>query len=158
MSELEKIKEMAKDLKSLDDVSYYPNCNYIYRRAEKLKSLGYIKQKWISVEERLPNENEVVLIWVGGVRVARFLKGITEEERQKMESGELQNPKNEYWCSSAGYTWIERSKIYTSSDVHGNNLVPYSWEEPSDNMKWFGQNVNYWLPLPQPPETKGETE
>lgn len=57
------IEEMAKDVKSIDDVPYLPNCNYIYRRAEKLKSLGYIKQKWISVDERLPELNGDVRTW-----------------------------------------------------------------------------------------------
>lgn len=150
------------EIKECIDAVYGADCAYYdvdgFAIANEIYKADYRKQEWIRVDERLPDENEVVLIWVGGVRVARFLKGITEEERQKMKSGELQNLKNEYWCSSAGYTWIERSKIYTSSDVHGNNLVPYSWEEPSGNMKWFGQKVNYWMPLPQPPETKGETE
>lgn len=107
--------------------------------------------EWIKVSERLPEDNEVVLIWVGGVQVARFLKGITEEERQKMKNGELPNPKSEYWCASAGYTWIERSSIYKSCDVQGNNLVPYSWEADGGAMQWFGQKVSHWQKLPSPP-------
>ena len=88
--EKQAIEEMAKDVKSLDDVPYHPNCNYIYRRAEKLKSLGYIKQEWISVEERLPEDNQECLIFTkihfvpdhvddpdyyDGIEISRYFKG-----------------------------------------------------------------------------------
>lgn len=107
MSELEKIKEMAKDLKSLDDISYYPNCNHIYRRAEKLKSLGYIKQEWISVEDRLPEKDVRVLVYL-------------ETDRS--------------------YTKIDTDRL----DDRGF-------------VRWY-KDVTHWMPLPEPPETKGESE
>lgn len=126
--------------------------------ARHLAILGYSKQSWwISVEDDLPNEGEDLLIWIGSAKSARIRKGITEEERQKMRNGELPNPKNEYWCKSQGYTLIERSEIYTSADVHGNNLVPYCWELDGGNTL-FGQRVKYWAHQPQPPKKKGGAE
>lgn len=116
---------------------------------------GYRKQEWISVEDDLPNEGEDLLIWIGSSKSARIRKGITEEERQKMRNGELSNPKNVYWCLSQGDTLIERSEIYTSADVHGNNLVPYCWELDGGNTL-FGQHVKYWMHQPQPPQPPKE--
>ena len=107
---------------------------------------------WINVNEKLPNDNEKVLIWNGSVEVARFVKGITEEERRKMENGELPNPKSEYWCQSNGYTLIERSKVRKSCDVWANNLVPYCWEVNGGASQIFGQNISYWQPIPKPPK------
>lgn len=105
---MKKIEEMAKDLKSLDDVPYRPNCNYIYRRAQKLKSLGYIKQKWISVDERLPEDaDERVLVYI---------------------------------VSERSYTELDTDRF-----------VGVRW------VRW-GDEVTHWMPLPEPPETKGETE
>ena len=125
-----------------------------------LLNAGYRKQsegEWISVEDDLPNEDEDVLIWIGSTKSARIRKGITEEERQKMRNGELPNPKNEYWCKSQGHTLMARSEVYTSADVHWNNLVPYCWELDGGNTL-FGQEVKYWMPSPNPPKMKGGAE
>lgn len=159
------IEEMARDICGLNtsdgcfcDGGY---CNYnclSYEKAEALYNAGYRKQsEWISVEDDLPKEGEDVQIWIGSTKSARIRKGITEEERQKMRNGELPNPQNVYWCISQGDTLIERSEIYTSADVHGNNLVPYCWELDGGNTL-FGQYVKYWKHQPQPPEMKGGAE
>ena len=138
-----------------------PVCVSFAQQSEKylIKENGDIlplthHSEWISVEDDLPNEGEDLLIWIGSSKSARIRKGITEEERQKMRNGELPNPKNEYWCLSQGDTLIERSEIYTSADVHGNNLVPYCWELDGGNTL-LGQHVKYWMHQPQPPENKG---
>lgn len=133
------------------------NCP-IGRKVERLYDAGYRKQEWISVEERLPEENEVVLIWVGNVQVARIVKGITEEEREKMKSGELPNPIEICWSLSTGCVEMRRNEQYRSCDVFGNNLVPYSWKAAGGPMEWFGQNVSHWMPLPEPPKMKGGVE
>lgn len=110
---------------------------------------------WISVDERLPEENEAVLIWTGSVNVARICKGITEEERKKMENGEISNPVEIGWSLSTGFIPIKRSSSYKGCDVFGNNLVPYCWKATSGPMEWFGQNVSHWMPLPIAPN-KGD--
>ena len=122
--------------------------------AKAIIKAGWTKQsEWISVEDDLPNEGEDLFIWIGSAKSARIRKGITEEERQKMRNGELPNPKNVYWCLSQGDTLIARSEIYTSADVHGNNLVPYCWELDGGNTL-LGQHVKYWMHQPQPPKKK----
>ena len=115
--------------------------------ADYLIANGVTVQEWISVKDRLPEENEYVLIWcIGEIQVARIEKGISEEERAKMKRGELPDPEIR--------RGRKRSSCYFGCDVQGNNEVPYRWEANGGPMDWFGQDVTHWMPLPQPP--KGE--
>lgn len=43
------------------------------------------QSEWISMEERLPNEGEEVLIYAGEIGVAKLVRGISEEKRRKMK-------------------------------------------------------------------------
>jgi hypothetical protein len=114
--------------------------------------------KWISVDERLPEEGKCVIVWVGSVQVARIEKGITEEERQKMKNGEVEDKIEYSWSQSTGCMPLKRSNLYKACDVHGNNRVPYCWKANGGPMEWFGQNVTHWMPLPEPPKMKGGAE
>ena len=110
------------------------------------------RAEWISVEERLPEEGKYVIVWVGSVQVARIEKGITEEERQKMKNGEVEDRIEYGWSQSTGFMPLKRSNLYKACDVHGNNRVPYCWKANGGPMEWFGQNVTHWMPLPEPPK------
>ena len=120
-----------------------------------------------SVLDKLPKNNQYVLIhltitnWGDNDdphgnrywRVAKFVKGISEEDRLKMKSGDTDDPAETwYTCPTPPGDWIEhkskRSSVYKSGDVCGNNLVPYKWDEfgPSSH---FGQDVDYWCELPE---------
>lgn len=55
---------------------------------------------WISVKEKLPEHNQRVLIWNGGVDVATFKHGISEEERELMKQGKLEDWEEKGWCAS----------------------------------------------------------
>lgn len=116
--------------------------------------------KWVKPEDYLPEEEKDVLIFDGSrMYVARVLKGISEEDRQKMKKGELPDPVSIVWSLSTGYKEIHRSMLYNSADVHGNNRVPYCWEANAGQMKWFGQDVMYWSELPKSPlDGVGELE
>ena len=119
---------------------------------------GYRKQEWISVDERLPEENVYVLIAVGNsIQVARIIKGISEEKREKMKNGELPDPEESCFAADKIIT-LRRSQLYRSGDVWGNNLVPYYWKANGGPMEWFGQNITHWMPLPEPPKMKGGGE
>lgn len=95
--------------------------------------------KWVSVKDRLPEDGQRVLIrhtrgtWIAhdpetvNYVVAKFVRGKTAEE-----------------CKKLG--------VYTFADVHGNNLVPYRWDCFGPDS-FFGQDVDYWMPLPKPPES-----
>ncbi len=61
--------------------------------------------------------------------VAKFVRGISGEERSALCDGDA------------------RKHEYHSGDAVGNNRVPYWWEEFGPRML-FGQEVNYWMPLP----------
>ena len=48
--------------------------------------------KWILCEEDLPPENTEVLTYGGyGYNIAKLQKGISKEERQKMQKGEIED-------------------------------------------------------------------
>lgn len=99
--------------------------------------------KWIHVSDRLPKNNTYVLIllnitnWIEQddpdnvyCRVAKFERGRTKEQLDKLE---------ELGCWSV-----------TARDQEGNNKMPYHWEEFGP-AQYFGQQVSYWMPLPELP-------
>lgn len=112
------------------------------------------KYRWIPVSERLPEENEYVMIWCGECQIARIERGISEEQRKAMKRGELDDPCETGWTLSSGYFTLKRSQAYKACDEQGNNRVPYCWYANGGPMQWFGQDVTHWSYLPQPP--KGE--
>lgn len=163
MSREKQIDEMAEDLKGGDLCKHLPKdlCNSrdcSLCEAEILYESDYRKQEWISVDERLPEENEYVLIWADKVQVARIEKGISEETRQKMKNGELPDPAEMCIRPTEGIKSIPRSALYRAADVFGNNKVPYIWKANGGPMEWFGQCVTHWMPLPEPPKMKGDKE
>ena len=133
----------------------YENCKLTDLQQEIAKltvDLDNAKPEWISVEERLPEEGKYVIVWVGSAQVARIEKGITEEDRQKMKNGEVEDRIEYGWSQSTGFMPLKRSNLYKACDVHGNNRVPYCWKANGGPMEWFGQNVTHWMPLPEPPK------
>lgn len=114
--------------------------------------------EWISVEDRLPEENVAVLIWSGSISIAKLEKGITMAEREAMKKGEIDDPESEGWNLYDGWFWIKRSDSIRACDEWGNNLKPYCWEAVGSVGQHFGQDVKYWMPLPQKPDMRGEGE
>ena len=113
--------------------------------------------QWISVNERLPEENDCVLILMGSlIEIARIEKGISEEERRKMKSGELPDKEEFGYIPDRPIFTVKRSDSIKPADQWGNNLVPYKWYARSGPMQWFGQYVSHWMELPELPpiETK----
>lgn len=89
---------------------------------------------WISVDENLPDDGELVLaIWdkshftEPGMSVMRFYKGKSADE-------------------------VDIYDGVRFCDEWGNNKKPYAWCDPSGPMTWYGQDVSYWMPLPEPPK------
>lgn len=105
---------------------------------------------WISCNDRLPEEGVRVLGWNGSYQIVKVEKGITEEQREKMKAGLMDDPVETGWCKSQGWFQIKRSESIKSADVWGNNAVPYCWRT-NDGETIFGQNILYWMPLPSPP-------
>ena len=106
--------------------------------------------EWISVEDRLPEEDVAVLIWSGCISVAKLEKGITMAEREAMKRGEIDDPESEGWNLSNGWFMVKRSDSIRACDEWGNNLKPYCWAAVDGMVHYFGQNVKYWMPLPEP--------
>ena len=111
--------------------------------------------QWISVKDRLPEEGEYVLILMGSqIEVARIEKGISQEEREKMRSGELPD-KEEFGYIPGREPFIrKRSDAIRGCDQWGNNSVPYKWYAQSGPMEWWGQYVSHWMQLPELPASE----
>lgn len=121
--------------------------------------------EWISTKERLPDPGKYVVArhnrgaWrdssdqenVNCIVVKRVI-GLSIEDRRKMESGEIKPIGSvNTWSLSGGYKSTPRHRLYRSEDEHGNNLVPYNWEQfGPDNF--FGQSITHWMPLPDAPQ------
>ena len=95
--------------------------------------------KWISVKDRLPKDKQYVLAihnrgtWIDeddpfkvNYVVVKFMKGLTFEEATKRG-------------------------VYTWRDEYGNNQRPYCWDCFGPDC-FFGQSIDYWMPLPPPPK------
>ncbi len=109
---------------------------------------------WISVKDHLPDDGQTVRIWADGEHIATFRKGISEEDRRRMKSHEIDDPIVWVWSESTGINAIPRSDQYYSKDVFGNNLVPYNWEGDGC-MIWKGQDVTHWAQKSAPPAEEG---
>jgi len=91
---------------------------------------------WFNVKDKLPEDGDVVIVVKDSgfgakkmdYHIARFKKGIIEEE------------------------WKKRG-WFDSSDKQGNNLVPYCWQVNSYGWTIFGQDVTWWMPAPEYPNT-----
>lgn len=160
MTDREKLIELIHESDLVCNKTLCEECDYLCSKrckasmtADHLLANGVTFQKWIPVSERLPKEKTYVLISCGGnVHVARIEMGIDERIRDAMKRGELSDPIIPSWSASTGYTWVKRSMLYSSCDVHGNNLVPYCWYSNYGLGKWFGQEVSHWMLLPEPPK------
>ena len=110
------------------------------------------ERRWIPVADRLPEENEYVIIWCGECQIARIEKGISKEQRKAMKRGDLDDPVESGWNMSDGYFQLKRSESYRACVEGWNNNVPYCWYVNGGMMTIFGQNVTHWMPIPEPPK------
>ena len=109
--------------------------------------------EWISVSDKLPEEKEYVLIAMHDViEVARIEKGISQEERRKMKSGEIPDAEEFGYEPGKPPFVVKRSASIKAADQEGNNLVPYIWRARPGPMEWFGQYVTHWMSLPESPK------
>lgn len=109
--------------------------------------MGKMKIRWISTNEQLPNNGDLVLVIHGmEIETAQFAKGISKQERELMENGKLPNQQELGWCLADGLISSKRSRIFKPEDEEGNNLVPYCWRVSGNRI--FGQDIEYWAKLP----------
>lgn len=106
--------------------------------------------EWTSVKDHLPDDGQTVRIWADGEHIATFRKGISEEDRRRMKSHEIDDPIELVWSASTGVVDLRRSDVYRAEDVFGNNLVPYAWEIEGKMMK--GQEVTHWAQTSEQPK------
>jgi hypothetical protein len=96
----------------------------------------------IRIEDKSPTNKTYVLVrYTGGNwhdpdhqegcvwKVAKFISGISKDERRLMSD-------------------CDRKKTYKRGDEHANNKRPYEFEEFGPGAL-FGQDVDYWMPLPE---------
>lgn len=149
-ADLDKLYDMAKDI----NVNECPWFEVQDKHGNKAKY--YREPQWIPCSERLPKENVYVLVWCGEVKIARIIRGISKEQRAKMQEGAIDDPVSYGWNSTNEYFKVKRSESYRACDEHGNNKVPYCWDCIYGEM--FGQDVKAWMPLPKQYREEGERE
>ena len=101
--------------------------------------------KPVSVKDSLPPDNTYVLArYTGGNwldqhhqsgcvwKVVKFVRGLSKADREEMPM-------------------CDRKRQYHSEDEWSNNLRPYVWKEFGPGSL-FGQEVDFWLPLPDDSE------
>lgn len=108
--------------------------------------------EWISTKDKLPDDGQTVLVYDGNVRTANIVFGISKQTREDMKAGKIPDPESWGWNLSQGYFKIKRSDSFGAEDEWWNNEVPYCWKDKFSPMTWFGQNIKYWMPLPEPPK------
>ena len=117
-------------------VMYDPYTNRFYGDGDSSMSFRPgDRPGWISVDERLPEDGDIVLVYWYNVHccerdnfsVMRFRKGRTSEE-------------------------LKQADFFRSCDQWGNNKRPYDWSDPHGPLSLFGQDVTHWMPLPEPPK------
>ena len=87
-------------------------------------------------------------MWCGEIKIARIIRGISKEQRVKMQEGAIDDPVSWGWNFSNGYFEVKRSEACRTCDEYYNNKVPYCWDCIYGEM--FGQDVKAWMPLPAP--------
>ena len=108
-----------------------------------------VKYEWILCTDQLPPEDEYVLIYLGfgNYDIAKVELGISEEEREKMKLGELDDP-IEYGMCASGIIKTKRRDAYKAADQGFNNAVSYCFRTKS-GINIFGQRVEAWCKLPK---------
>jgi hypothetical protein len=91
------------------------------------------------------NKNEVVIV--------KLKRGISVKTREAMKSGKIKSPNHGYldWIEETNTYELKEDKRYLffcSEDEHGNNLVPYVWEDNYGHY-YFGQEIESWRDLPK---------
>ena len=144
-------------LDALDRLEYTPGewaTSGLTMCKDAIKALPPEQPGWIPVTERLPEENVYVLVWCGEVKIARIIRGISKEQRAKMQEGAIDDPVSWGWNLSNGYFIVKRSESYRTCDEYCNNKAPYCWDCIYGKM--HGQDVKAWMPLPTPYREGGQ--
>lgn len=112
---------------------------------------------WIKTEKKLPKDGEWVLAKWGRETIAvKFIKGISKEDRAKMESGEIENPEITQTCPFCGATTTnKRSELLCAGDegaenLHSENKMPYCWKSRKHHFNINGQEISEWMKLTEP--------
>lgn len=75
--------------------------------------------------------------------VVKLVRGISQEERKKMESGGITiSPNDSFFLNE------DRCKIFLREDEHGNNLKPYIWDTSGPDC-FFGQEITEYAFIPK---------
>ena len=126
--------------------------------SEKHRAKGLRKNsglKWFNTDERLPYDGQYVLGYYNGgnwgcdkdpkrvnLLMVQFKKGLSMEDRLKIESGEMEPPKGRE-LHPYGDT-IGKLSIH-SEDEYFNNYEAYCWDYSGHHKD--GQEIQFWAQI-----------
>lgn len=94
------------------------------------------KNEWISVKDRLPEHGQQCLIY-----------------RKQVNIIGMDGKPERFDCANFYKGEIKPNGPWSFCDVgFGNNQYPWAWKNGA--MQYDSQDVDYWMPLPPPPESK----
>ena len=104
---------------------------------------------WISVDERLPDHGQHVLVWEDRFNVYAFPSGhVGDDGKGRVRMGDA-------IFFSGEVSWNERSVEDKSSWKNKEDYKSMNaWDEWSGHGPCSFSDVTHWMPLPEPP--KGE--
>lgn len=130
---MNKAKEEYNKNRRNPDLEIYAD-NYI----KELKQ----KTKWISVEDRLPeNETKVIAFFVNSYKKNRTITAQYIHKRSIKAEDFLDIDVSEDW-----FDYDEEKDIYWTPEGW------YEFQEMSDINYYIDDEITHWMPLPEPPE------
>ena len=119
------------------------------RIEEQVKQLEAAQPKWISVEERLPENEKTVLI------LTKWRHTWWGENRSGVAISAAFHTDGKTFTGYSGFNWTDGTVELEYDEDNDEYVVPEGWWESVRYTEQFAavdEEVLFWMPLPEPPK------